>query len=37
MEEEQEQTKPSPYLSEDTLSYLEIYQQDAEQVRGVWF
>jgi hypothetical protein len=35
--EEEQKPKPLPYSSEDTLTYLEIFQQDAEQERGIWF
>jgi len=34
MEEEEQKSKPLPYSSEDALTYLEIYQQDAEQEKG---
>lgn len=35
--EDEQQSKPLPYQSEDTLTYMEQYQQEAEQVRGAWF
>ena len=37
MEEEPEQSKPLPYQSEDTLTYLEQYQGLQDGIRSVWF